>query len=93
MTDPSARSATQSHQAVDLASLRDLVADALSAVAGTLLLASGVLAVLILFAWGRSAQELSEPDFPGRYLLAFLPMLVASGWLSMYASGMRSDRR
>jgi hypothetical protein len=63
MTDPTS---AQSQRPVDLASLRDLVADALSAVAGALLLASGVLALLIL---------------------------VASGWLSMHAWGMRSDRR
>jgi hypothetical protein len=90
MTDPTS---AQSQRPVDLASLRDLVADALSAVAGALLLASGVLALLILVAWVRSGQGTSEPDFPGRYLLAFLPLLVASGWLSMHAWGMRSDRR
>jgi hypothetical protein len=89
MTEPSA---TQSQRPVDLASLRDLLADALSAIAGALLLASGVLAVLVLLAWVRAAQEPSWTDFPGRYLLALLPMLAASGWLSMYASSWRSGR-
>jgi hypothetical protein len=85
-------SATQSQRPVDLTSLRDLVADALSAIVGALLVASGVLAVLILVAWVRAAQEPSGADFPGGYLLALLPMLAASGWLSMYASSWRSGR-
>jgi hypothetical protein len=90
MTDPSA---AQSQRPVDITSLRDLMADGLSAIAETLLAASGVLAVLVLVAWVRSGEGTLEADFPGRYLLALLPMLVASGLLSTYASGMRSDRR
>jgi hypothetical protein len=90
MTDPSAK---QSQQPVDLASLRGLMADGLSAIVGALLLASGVLAVLILVTWiGGAAQDPAEPSFPGRYLLALLPMLAAAGWLTMYASTWRSDR-
>jgi hypothetical protein len=86
MTEPSA---TQSQRPVDLASHRELVADALSAIVGALLVASGVLAVLILVTWVGGA---AEPNFPGRYLLALLPMLAAAGWLSMYASSWRSSR-
>jgi hypothetical protein len=89
MTDPSA---TQSQPPVDLTSLRHLVGDVLHAIVGTLLVASGVLAVLILVAWVRVAQDAAEPDFPGRYLLALLPMLAAAGWLSLYASSWRSGR-
>jgi hypothetical protein len=90
MSDPSA---TQSQRPGDLTSLRDLVADVLHAIVGTLLVASGVLAVLILVTWvGGAAQDDAEPGFPGRYLLALLPMLAAAGWLSMYASSWRSGR-
>lgn len=62
--------------------IRTVAAEALSAVAATLWVGVGIIAMLMLVVWIRSASS-GESDFPGRYLFALLPLAGAAVMLGM----------
>ena len=62
------------------------VVAALSALSAALTVAAVVIAALACVVWVRSGLY-GQPDFPGRYMFAFLPLSFAAGTLKMYAVG------
>lgn len=70
--------------------IRRAVGEALSAVSSALNVAF-VVGVLACVVWVRSAEVPGQPDFPGRYLFALLPLLSAAGTLKLYAHNMERE--
>ena len=71
--------------------IRRVAGEALSAVASALNVAAVVVGVLACVVWVRSAEAHGQPDFPGRYLFALLPLLTAAGTLKLYARSMERE--
>ena len=66
--------------------VRRVVADALDAMALALSMAAVLVLVLMVGIW---VVDSPQPDFPGRYLVAALPMLLAALVLNMRAHRIR----
>ena len=77
---------SQSNSVSQAVLISKAVVSVLSAVSAALTVAAVVIGVLACVVWIRSGLY-GQPDFPGRYMFAFLPLSFAAGTLKMYAVG------
>ena len=82
MTEPN-----QGNPAPQAVQISRAVVMALSAMSAALTVATVVIGALAVVVWIRSGLGGQPADFPGRYLFAILPLLLAAGTLKMYAVG------
>ncbi len=70
--------------------VRKVGGEVLHAISTALNLAAATVAVLMLLVWVRSAA-VGSADFPGRYLFALLPLVVAGFYLETTAERVKQD--